>query len=140
MAVAVAESQRDQQIQHVKRLILEKTQLTRTLQETVKKMVQEPTEGSSDLKSQPRLYALHHRMVQLFDRVSKVDEMMSNVEAYRNGHVQRSRKLGKDVEALEKKLEEVKSMKGKPSNGVVQQKKRLDFYSSYLQYALKPLS
>ena len=137
MAVAVAESQRDQQMKHVKRLILEKSQLTKTLQETVNQIVVDP-EDAPDPKTQPRLYALHSRMGQLVDRVTKVDLLLENAEANRNEQQERANKLTMEVNSLEKKLKEVKAMKAKPA-AEGGRKKRLDFYSTYLQYALKPL-
>lgn len=142
MAVAVAESQRDQQAEHVKRLMLEKKQLTETLEKTIQKMVMGPVEGGPDPQTQPQLHAIHSRMAQLFDRVTKVDDMLTDVQVYRTQHAERSIKLSKEMKMLEVKLEEVKSMKSKPGKGGVKTKKKLDVYSSYLQkmYGIAPLS
>ena len=140
--VKVAKKQRDQQMGHAKRLILEKKKLAETLEKTIEKLILGPVEGSPDPKTQPHLHAIHFRMAQLFDKVTKVDEMVTNVELYRNHYVERTGKLGRDIKMLENKLEDVKSMKNKPRNGGAQTKKRLDVYSSYLQrtYGLTPLS
>ena len=141
MDVAVANSQRDQQAEHVKRLMLEKKQLTETLEKTINKMIMGPVEGGPDPKTQPQLHAIHSRMAQLFDRVTKVDDMLTDVQVYRTQHAERSIKLSKEMKMLEVKLEEVKSMKSKPGKGGVKTKK-LDVYSTYLQkmYGIAPLS